>query len=123
MKKVLFMFVFVLGLHATAQDQSETAKTPVEVNQEGNIFNVTFYHANGAVAQEGTIKNNQLHGKWVSYDQEGQLVSIGYYKRGKRTGNWMFWNQKGMTEVTFKRNVIEKHMTWEKSTPLVANQK
>lgn len=120
MKKLMFTFVLMLGFLTYAQENQPLA---VDVEQQGNMHHVVFYHANGSVAQEGYIKKNLLHGKWVSYSPEGNLISIGYYKRGKRTGNWMFWSEGGMTEVTFKRNAIEKYISWENSTPLVLSQK
>ena len=70
--------------------------------------------------KELILKNNKLHGKWVSYSSEGEKISIANYNKGKRDGTWLFWDQTGgLTQVDFKSNKFLKKVTWQEQTKVV----
>ena len=59
------------------------------------------------------LKNNKLHGRWESYDIDGNLAVIGEFIKGKKTGKWFFWVNKNFTEVNFQNNKVISHFKWE----------
>lgn len=118
MKKFYFLAVFFLSVGIFAQD--ELSNTVVE--KEGNLLKVSMYHDNGQLAQQGFLKNNKLHGKWVRYAQDGSQQCIAFYKKGKREGTWLFWNDDQLTQVEFKENAIVRELTWESSSKIVSAQ-
>ena len=121
MKTYFFTLVCMIAFTTNAQDVQTT--TPVTV-KEGNLTKVSFYHENGQVAQEGYLKNNKLHGKWVKYADNGELLCIANYSRGKRKGTWLFWdNNKNLTEVEFKNNKILQQLTFTSEARVVAVDK
>ena len=78
-----------------------------------------MYHENGQLAQRGYLKNNKLHGKWVKYSEEGDLLCVANYNRGKRNGTWLF-GIIDLTEVEFKNNKISQKLTFEAQTKVVS---
>lgn len=54
------------------------------------MVKATYFYDNGQVKQEGTYLNGKLHGKWVSYNQDGSKQTMGEYENGNKTGKWFF---------------------------------
>jgi len=76
----------------------------LKVEKQSSLHSVTLYHANGAIAQQGHVtENNELHGTWVSYDEVGNKKAIGNYSNGKKVGTWFFYGKdaKSITQVEF----------------------
>jgi hypothetical protein len=46
------------------------------------------WHVNGQLKFEGQFKNDQQHGDWTFYDQQGRVTAQGPFKSGKRHGQW-----------------------------------
>ncbi|MDC1080830.1 nicotinic acid mononucleotide adenyltransferase [Flavobacteriaceae bacterium] len=119
MKFPFILSILLFGFSSYAQETNEL-KTEKLFVKEGNVVKVTEYHDNGKIAQEGYLKNNKLHGKWVSYSSEGEKISIANYNKGKRDGTWLFWDQTGgLTQVDFKSNKFLKKVTWQEQTKVV----
>ncbi len=92
-----FTAVFVYG-----QDKKEQ-----KFNDKTNLIEVTDYHDNGIISQEGTFNlKGQLHGEWISYDASGNKISQGSYTNGDKTGKWLFWSNNTMKEVEYSNNEI-----------------
>ena len=43
----------------------------------------TTYDRNGNKMFDGKYKNDQRHGKWIHYYENGQINQISYYNNGK----------------------------------------
>lgn len=113
MKKLLFALVFMVGAIGFAQDKK------VEVEQKGDMYEATYYHDNGEVAQHGFFNaEGKLQGTWKSYDVNGNKVALGNYENGKKTGKWIFWNGDKLTEVDYKNFKMEKVNEWQNKTQL-----
>lgn len=117
-----YILTLVLLFSSSVIAQNETGLKTV-MQKEGKLTKVSVFHENGQLAQEGYLKNNLLHGKWIKYSTEGKLVCVGNYIRGKRNGTWLFWDKNDLTEVEFKNNKITQKLTWEAKTKLVDAQK
>ncbi|MDO6737292.1 nicotinic acid mononucleotide adenyltransferase [Wenyingzhuangia sp. 2_MG-2023] len=99
MKKILIIVGLMIGFVSYSQDKK------VKVEQEGDLFEVTFYHDNGEVSQTGYITaDKKLQGTWKSFDLKGEKKALGHYDNGKKTGTWFFWNannNQAYTQVDF----------------------
>ena len=82
-------------------------------NRFDRVVKVEIFHDNGELYQKGYLKNNKLHGRWESYDIDGNLAVIGEFIKGKKTGKWCFWGNKNFTEVNFQNNKVISHFKWE----------
>lgn len=83
------------------------------------LFKETLYYSNHQKYMEGEYKNGKRDGKWISWFQNGNKWSVGYfteglddgertvyyedgkkyfygkYKDGKKIGIWKFWDEEG----------------------------
>ena len=62
-----------------------------DVPFSGKIYGFNVY----LKTTSGSIKNGKLEGEWVSYWDNGQLESRGYYKNGKMEGKWITHHNRG----------------------------
>ena len=118
MRAFILAFVLTFGLTVAAQDKQEIVK--IVTVSEGKLTKFSMYHENGQLAQQGYLKNNKLHGKWLKYSEEGEILCIANYSRGKRNGTWLFWDDKDLTEVEFKNNKVLQKLTFEAQTKVVS---
>lgn len=118
MKNAILLMALVL---TTAIGYSQKEKE-IKLNKETNLIEATYYHDNGKISQQGTFDlAGKLHGEWVSFNEEGQKVSMGSYENGVKTGKWFFWDNDVMKEVEFNNNAIASVINKE-STKRVANK-
>lgn len=59
-----------------------------------NGYNV-FYYPNGQISSEGNLLNGQPEGVWKSYDENGNLLSIGKRTNHLLDSTWTFFNSTG----------------------------
>ena len=111
MRKIVFLLIAFGWSIQMGYSQYRT-----EFKKERNLVSVMSYHDNGEIAQKGYLKNNKLHGEWVSFSNTGKKMAQGTYLEGKKTGKWFFWNADQMTEVTFVDNRVVEAAVWEKET-------
>lgn len=117
MKKILFICALFVSIIATAQDTKPTTE-----KLDNGLTKVTYYHANGAVAQEGTFLDKQRHGEWISYNEKGEKTAKAAYANNVKTGKWFFWSGEKLTEVDYNNNAIAKVNTWVNTSAVAANQ-
>ena len=118
MKKI-FLFIAILFISATsfAQQQPE-----LKLNAETNLIEATYFHDNGEISQKGTFNvQQQLHGKWRSYNDQGEKISIGSYANGLKTGKWVFWSKGDKKEVEYNDNAIASVDGIKKEPSVVKN--
>lgn len=116
MKKIL-LFLAVIFTAGTTFSQTEPKLT---LNKENNLIEATYYHTNGKVSQKGTFNlDKKLHGKWISYNEEGEKISIGNYTNGIKTGKWVFWSGTDKKEVEYSNNAIASVDGIKKEAPVV----
>ncbi|MFS4416102.1 toxin-antitoxin system YwqK family antitoxin [Maribacter sp. 2307ULW6-5] len=100
MKHTLFLVALFMVSVVSAQ-----ALEP-QFEKEGNKVKATYFHANGAVSQQGYFLNEKLEGEWTMFNEAGQKVAQGNYANGKKTGTWLFWDGEFVKEVDFEDNRI-----------------
>ena len=101
MKHILTSVVFVVLLFpALALGEEVTFADLVE--RDGLYYKkVTEVPFTGKVTglQQGRFKNGVMEGPWVSYHENGQLLSEGAFKNGKTEGPWVFYHNNGQLEM------------------------
>lgn len=108
MKKYIVMAAVLIGGLATAQQ-----KQPV-LEEVNGMVKATYYYEDGKVQQEGFFKDGKLEGKWISYDQTGNKISIAEYTQGEKTGKWFFWNERNLSEVDYSQGAIAEVKVWSR---------
>ena len=79
----LIIGIIALGLSI----QLGYSQKRTDYKKEKNLVSVVSYHDNGQIAQKGYLKNNKLHGEWISYTETGEKLAQGTYLKGKRLAN------------------------------------
>ena len=116
-KNIFLAAVFLVGGAVMAQE-----KDPKPVfEKQGDLIKGTFYYEDGSIRQEGTYKDGRLHGKWISYNQNGEKTAIANYEQGKKDGKWFFWSENKLTEVDYQNSVIASVNSWKRESSLENN--
>ncbi len=72
-----------------AEDTTQMAFKRSYVRTKPNGLYKAWY-PNGKVREFGVYGYGSLHGDWVEYDQEGNVLIRGKYKEGKKNGFWAY---------------------------------
>ncbi len=108
MKKVVIVAVLLVSGMMFAQE----VEPKFEVVD--NMVKATYFYENGQVKEQGFYLDGKLHGKWVSYNQDGTKQTIGEYNEGQKTGKWFFWNENALSEVDFNKSKITDVKKWSR---------
>ncbi len=101
MKKIVLIFGLLIAGYGFAQNPK------VKVEKTGDLTMATYYYDNGNIEQQGTFNaDGKLHGEWVSYDVNGNKLSVGHYDNGLKVGKWFFWQNGVVKEVEYKNSKI-----------------
>ena len=116
-KYLLVLMVLFIGAFAFGQKDKE-----LTLNEETGLIEATYYHDNGVVSQKGTFNmDRQLHGEWISYNENGEKITQGSYINGLRSGKWMFWQGETVKEVVYDHNSVASVNGKKTSEGLVKN--
>jgi antitoxin component YwqK of YwqJK toxin-antitoxin module len=117
-------FAIFLSLALTANLLVAQQEVKDRYIKSGNMIEATLYHDNGMVAQTGQYnKAGKLHGKWTSYDAQGNKTATAYYNNGAKTGTWFFWVGNDLHEVVYQDSRVAKVSSWESTgVQIVSNQ-
>ena len=108
MKKIVIVAVLLVSGMMFAQE----VEPKFEVVD--NMVKATYFYENGQVKEQGFYLDGKLHGKWVSYNQDGTKQTIGEYNEGQKTGKWFFWNENALSEVDFNKSKITDVKKWSR---------
>ena len=115
MKNIFIITALLFSTLAFAQNNK-----PV-FEKDGDFVKGTYFFENGQVQQTGTYKKGKLHGKWISYNEQGDKVAVGKYVNGSKTGKWFFWNGEELSEVDYSKNEISSIKTHENNSNVAVN--
>lgn len=115
--KKLKLTIAVAAILITTAISAQDVKPTFQKNRE--LIKGTFYYEDGSVRQEGTYKDGKLHGKWISYEQNGKKNAIAQYEEGNKTGKWFFWTNDILTEVDYNSNIIAEVRSYKNINALV----
>ncbi len=117
MKKII-LFIAILFVTAVTFAQKDKE---LKLNEDTNLIEATYFHDNGEVSQSGTFNlAGKLHGEWLSYNEEGQKISVGSYADGQKVGKWLFWSGEVLKEVDYNNNVIAGIVDTKNTTGIVS---
>ncbi|WP_159021960.1 toxin-antitoxin system YwqK family antitoxin [Formosa sp. L2A11] len=115
--KIIFVFALLVTVMSFAQDKRE-----LKLNNDTQLIDVTYYHANGEVSQTGTYtQEGKLQGEWNSFDLKGQRTATANYKDGKKVGKWFFWGENSLREVNYSNNAIASVSEWSSKSQLASH--
>lgn len=52
---------------------------------------VVYFYESGVIKETGYFYNGKLAGKWITYNENSELVAMGEFADGKRVGSWSFF--------------------------------
>ena len=61
--------------------------------KDGNGKFTYYWYENGQKISEGTYKNGRKDGLWTRWYENGQKENEGNYKNGKHDGIWTYWDK------------------------------
>lgn len=117
MKKFILILVLFCTSLAFAQEQPKK----VTLKKQGAITEATYFDTHGNIEQHGFFKHNKRHGNWISYNEKGEEMVVGYYKEGKKTGKWVFKTDNLLKEVDYLDNEIIDVNQWTNKSIVVNN--
>ena len=101
MKNTILTLAILVSSFVFAQ-----ANEPI-IEAVGKSVKATYYYDNGKVQQEGFFVDGKLDGKWISYDVNGNVVTIAEYTQGQKSGKWQYFdNAIAVREVDYSNNQI-----------------
>ena len=93
MKKKVLIFTLFLSVGVFAQSRVTAYHTngnvKMEIKEVGARTLQKEYYRTGKVKQVGTYVNNEPYGVWRMYSPDGEIISTGFYDKGKKTGKWI----------------------------------
>lgn len=108
MKKVMIVAVMLVSGVMFSQE----VEPKFEVVDQ--MVKATYYHDNGQIKEQGFYLDGKLHGKWVSYNEDGTKSTIGEYDKGRKVGKWFFWSDASLNEVDFNDSRVAEVKKWSK---------
>ena len=79
MKNIFTIVIILVGVFSYSQSNIDVKNIGTEdlehmYNRLDPVSQVVIYHDNGNIYQKGFLKNDKLHGRWESFDNNGNLV-------------------------------------------------
>ena len=121
MKILIFLFIYLFNITL-----SELIPK-IETYKNGKVKKITYlkrvdnklmkiklenYFSSGLLKSSVKFKDNQKHGEYVSYWENGKISSSGYFDNGKMDSLWNFWDQSGNIEGISRWKGDLKHGKW-----------
>jgi len=74
-----------------------------------DLVEATYYFETGELYETGYFKNEELSGKWITYNINTELQTIGYFAENKKTGTWTHYKDGKVYQVVdYSTNQIAK---------------
>lgn len=99
----LAFLMFSFQAYASAQVADNTVLTQIDEN----TYEVSVYYASGALMEKGFMQNGESTGKWIRYNEQGDVISEANYLNGKKEGTWLIYNNEGELryEMVYENNI------------------
>lgn len=142
MIKYVFLFLLSLALHqisvaqkiknlthreVSLQVDDSFIKTSILVQKKSKHLNNNttyyWYHNNTIKSNQGGYKGNLLDGKYIRTSSSGNMIELGYLKKGVKCGKWKKWDENGQLihMITWRKG--EKSGLFETFKEGVTNEK
>jgi antitoxin component YwqK of YwqJK toxin-antitoxin module len=93
MRTFLLLFTLFLALHGIAQPAQTGDVNPNGYNK--------FYHSNGKLSSEGTMRDGKPDGYWKTYYPNGKLKSEGNRRNFELDSTWRFFTEQGKINIEY----------------------
>jgi|GEM_PF-2411766 len=90
MKNFLFSLFVLVSVSAWSQNEPAKSMVPYVV-----------LHASGSTHISAFKLDGQFHGKYLEFDENGQVLSVGQYDRGEKVGTWSVRSANGKSIYAF----------------------
>lgn len=103
---LIFVLMSSVGLYAQQKPVYE---------KDGDHLRVTHYHANGEIKETGTYYKKALNGKWMQYDEDGNIIFEAFYDNGDKEGKWLKWDLQAaiLYEMSYEDNTLLSVDEWK----------
>jgi antitoxin component YwqK of YwqJK toxin-antitoxin module len=118
MRKLVLAVVFaIIGMGLNAQDNdvvkeefySNGSLKAQFVALNDNLIQATYFFESGEIYETGFFENDQLSGKWKTYNVDSQLTTIGFFTENKKTGTWSFYKDGSLEgEISYSQVQMAK---------------
>ena len=95
------------------QFESGIKLATISVNNGLLSGSAVYYHANGAIKEEGTFVNGKRSGSWFQYTSSGELISVAAFNNDKKEGKWIVWDEAGKIRFEMYYSEGKKVGTWK----------
>ena len=98
MKNFLFSLFVLVSVSAWSQNESVKSMVPYVVLHHSGSTHISVFKLDG-----------QFHGKYLEFDENGQVLSVGQYDRGVKVGTWSVRtaNGKSFYALTYQNDRIQ----------------
>ncbi len=112
--KILLMSVFAVSFLLSCNDNVivgekyyPNGRLKEKIKRNGANEEITNYYPNGVVSKVYNCKDDVMTGEFVSYDEDSQLSSKGYFWNGQQVGPTFYFN-KGQIVLYNERDLHNK---------------
>ncbi len=95
------------------QFESGIKLATISVNNGLLSGSAVYYHANGAIKEEGTFINGKRSGSWFQYTSNGELTSVAAFHNDKKEGKWVILDDAGKVRFEMYYSEGKKVGTWK----------
>ncbi len=74
---------------------------------------VHLYFDNGKAHELRAYKKGEMHGRWLTWNKQGQKIAEAGYEQGQKHGKWYIWNEEGVLLYDMSYTHGERSGTWK----------
>ena len=95
-KLCIYLSLFILFVSCKNSEEVNEELMPIvnETQKDKNIKIISYQ--NGSIKYKQTYNNlSELHGEWIHYRANGNIIQIGNYENNIPSGKWITYNEDG----------------------------
>jgi antitoxin component YwqK of YwqJK toxin-antitoxin module len=77
---------------------------------DGQVY---LYFSNGVTNEIRSYKEGEMHGQWITWNEQGQKIAEAEYYDGLKHGKWYVWNDEGVLLYDMSYNHGARSGTWK----------
>ena len=103
---LLLTSVGIANDHVVHVDYHENGNIKVEVIKvHKGLHQVNHYYADGSLFETGFSKDGKTQGKWIRYDEQGDVIAVAYFHNNVKIGSWDHYDHN--TQQSFKVSYVD----------------
>jgi len=116
-KLCIYLSIFIIFFSCKKSEEISQELPPIlyEVQNNKNIKNI--YYQNGSIKYKQRYNNlGELHGEWIYYRENGDIIQEGDYQNNVAIGNWTTYNVDGTVKkeefLVIDSNCVDMVALW-----------